>query len=122
MPTLWRRVLFGQPLATHQEHEQKLPKYLGLPIFASDAISSVAYATEEILLALTLGTGVAAVLALQQVFPISAAIAVLMAVVVFSYRQIIHAYPNGGGAFVVAQDNLGTLAGLTAGAALIIDS
>lgn len=121
MPTLWRRLLFGQPLATHQEHEQKLPKYLGLPIFASDAISSVAYATEEILLALTLGTGVAAVLALHQVFPISAAIAVLMAIVVFSYRQIIHAYPNGGGAFVVAQDNLGTLAGLTAGAALMID-
>ena len=121
MPTLWRRLLFGKPLATHQVQHQKLPKYIALPVFASDNISSVAYATEEILLALTLGTAVAASLALQQVFPISAAVAVLLAVVVFSYRQIIHAYPSGGGAYIVAQDNLGPLAALTAGAALMID-
>jgi len=100
---------------------QKLPKYIGLPVFASDNISSVAYATEEILLALTLGTGVVASVALAQVFPISAAIAVLLAIVVFSYRQTIHAYPNGGGAYIVAKDNFGDHAGLTAGAALLID-
>jgi amino acid transporter len=121
MPGLWRRLLFGKPLATHQVLHQKLPKYIALPVFASDNISSVAYATEEILLALTLGTGVAAALALQQVFPLSAAIAVLLAIVVFSYRQIIHAYPSGGGAFIVAHDNLGPLAAKTAGAALMID-
>jgi amino acid transporter len=121
MPSLWRKALFGSPLATHQVHHQKLPKYVALPVFASDAISSVAYATEEILLALTLGTGVAAAVALQQVFPISAAIAVLLAIVVFSYRQTIHAYPNGGGSYIVAKDNLGTYPGLTAGASLLID-
>lgn len=121
MPALWRRLVFGRPLATHQSHHQKLPKYIGLPVFASDAISSVAYATEEILLALTLGTGVAAAVALRQVFPISAAIAVLLAIVVFSYRQTLYAYPNGGGSYIVAKDNLGTLAGLTAGASLLID-
>src|SRR5437667_9847 len=83
----WRRVLFGRPLATHQSHEHKLPKFLALPIFASDAISSVAYATEEILLALTLGTGIVASVALRSVLPISASVAILLAVVVFSYRH-----------------------------------
>ncbi|MCC2669023.1 MAG: conserved rane protein of unknown function, Amino acid permease-associated, partial [Armatimonadetes bacterium] len=121
MPTLWRRLLFGSPLATSQSHHQKLPKYIGLPVFASDAISSVAYATEEILLALTLGTGVAAAVALGQVVPISAAIALLLAIVVFSYRQTISAYPNGGGSYIVARDNLGDTAGLTAAASLLID-
>jgi amino acid transporter len=121
MPALWRRLMFGAPLATHQGHHQKLPKYIALPVFASDAISSVAYATEEILFALTLGTGVAASVALRSVFPISAAVAALLAIVVFSYRQTIHAYPNGGGSYIVAKDNLGTVAGLTAGASLLID-
>lgn len=87
----WRRAVFGDPLATHQAHHQRLPKYLALPVFSSDAISSVAYATEEILLALTLTSGVAASVALGNVFPISAAIAVLLAIVVFSYRQTIFA-------------------------------
>lgn len=121
MPSPWRRLIFGRPLETHQSHHQRLPKYLALPVFSSDAISSVAYATEEILLALTLSSGVAAGLALKSVFPISAAIAILLAVVVFSYRQTIHAYPNGGGSYIVAKENLGTLAGLTAGGALLID-
>ncbi len=121
MAARWRRVLFGKPLATRHSDHQRLPVYIGLPVFASDAISSVAYATEEVLLALTLGTGVAASVALQQVFPISAAIAVLLAIVVFSYRQTIFAYPNGGGSYIVAKDNLGATAGLTAGAALLID-
>lgn len=117
----WRRILFGRPLATHQWSHQKLPKYIGLPVFASDNISSVAYSTEEVLLSLTLGTGVAAAVALQHVVPISAAIAVLLGVVVFSYWQTIHAYPNGGGSYIVAKDNFGPYAGLTAGAALLID-
>jgi len=117
----WRSVLFGRALATHQSQHQKLPKYVAVPVFASDAISSVAYATEEILLALTLGTGVVASVALAKVFPISAAIAVLLAIVVFSYRQTIYAYPNGGGSYIVAKDNLGDYPGLTAGAALLID-
>ena len=121
MPTLWRRLIFGSPLATSQSHHQKLPKYIGLPVFASDAISSVAYATEEILFALTLGTGVAASVALGTVVPISAAIALLLAIVVFSYRQTISAYPNGGGSYIVARDNLGDTAGLTAAASLLID-
>jgi amino acid transporter len=120
MPHKWRKVLFGQPLATHQSHHQKLPKYLALSVFSSDAISSVAYATEECILALVLG-GVAAGAALSSVFPISIAIAVLLAIVVFSYRQTIHAYPRGGGSYIVAKENLGTLPGLVAGAALSID-
>ncbi len=121
MPQIWRRLLFGRPLATHQSHHQRLPKYLALPVFSSDAISSVAYATEEILLSLTLTSGVAVGIALQSVFPISAAIAVLLAIVVFSYRQTIYAYPSGGGSYIVAKENLGTIPGLTAGAALLID-
>lgn len=121
MPNNWRRLIFGRPLETYQSHHQRLPKYLALPVFSSDAISSVAYATEEILLALTLSSGVAAGIALKAVFPISAAIALLLAIVVFSYRQTIHAYPNGGGSYIVAKENLGTLAGLTAGGALLID-
>jgi amino acid transporter len=121
MPSRWRRIVFGAPLATHQSHHQRLPKFLALPVFSSDAISSVAYATEEVLLALTLGGGVAASLALQSVFPISAAIALLLVVVVFSYQQTIHAYPNGGGSYIVAKDNLGTIPGLIAAASLLID-
>lgn len=117
---LWRRILFGRPIATAQAHEEKLPKYMALPIFASDAISSVAYATEEILRTLLL-SGVAASLVAGSVFPISASIAVLLVVVVISYLQTIHAYPNGGGSYLVAKENLGTLPGLTAGAALMID-
>jgi len=121
MPNNWRRLIFGRPLETHQSHHQRLPKYLALPVFSSDAISSVAYATEEILLALTLTSGVAAGIALKSVFPISAAIALLLVIVVYSYRQTIYAYPNGGGSYIVAKENLGTIAGLTAGGALLID-
>lgn len=121
MRNSWRRLILGRPLETHQSHHQRLPKYLALPVFSSDAISSVAYATEEILLALTLTSGVAAGIALKSVFPISAAIALLLVIVVYSYRQTIHAYPNGGGSYIVAKENLGTVAGLTAGGALLID-
>ena len=97
--------------------ETLLPKRIALPVFASDALSSVAYATEETVRTLMLaGTG-----ALALSVPIGVVIAFLLAVVAFSYRQTIHAYPGGGGAYIVAKDNLGLGAGLVAGSALLVD-
>lgn len=119
MFTWLRRLLFGSPLPTWRAVHERLPKVLALPILASDAISSVAYASEEILLILVLAS--VAVLHSPLVVCISAAIVALLAIVVTSYRQTIHAYPAGGGAYVVAKENLGDRAGLTAGAALTID-
>lgn len=117
MPTLLRRMLFGQPLATARAQHERLPKFLALPIFASDALSSSAYATEEILLALLLvGTA-----AFVYSVPVAICIALLLAIVVFPYRQTVIAYPMGGGAYVVAKDNLGPLPATTAGAALLVD-
>src|SRR5262245_20975822 len=98
------------------QHE-RLGKASALAVFSSDALSSVAYATEEILLVLVL----AGAMALGYSIPIAFAISVLIAIVVSSYRQTIRAYPHGGGAYIVAKDNLGTLPALTAGAALLID-
>lgn len=115
----WRRLIFGRPLETHQSQHQKLSNVLALPVFASDALSSVSYATEEILLVLvTLGASMAV---LKVSWPIGLAIAALLAIVATSYRQTIHAYPQGGGAYRVSRENLGVLAGLTAGASLLID-
>jgi amino acid transporter len=115
----FRRFLIGNPIATERAHDERLPKLLALPIFASDALSSVAYASQEILAALLLaGIGLAA---FQYVMPISLAIVSLLVIVALSYRQTIHAYPGGGGAYVVARENLGTIAAQTAGAALLID-
>jgi amino acid transporter len=102
----------------HLEHTL-LPKSLALPIFSSDALSSVAYATEEILRVL-LGASVA-ISVYHFVMPIAIAIALLMLIVVTSYRQTVRAYPGGGGAYIVSKDNLGTLPGLVAAAALLID-
>lgn len=114
-----RRILIGSPLPNWRSVYELLPKVLALPIFASDALSSVAYATEEILLILVLaGT---AVLSGTFVIQISAAIVILLFIVATSYRQTIFAYPSGGGAYIVAKENLGKTAGLTAGAALTID-
>jgi amino acid transporter len=113
-----KRLLLGRPLATHEEHEQRLPKRIGLAVFASDAISSTAYATEEILLILVPVAGLAA---LHMLLPISAVVVVVLAIVVTSYRQTIYAYPNGGGAYIVASDNLGELPALVAGASLLVD-
>jgi amino acid transporter len=112
-----RRVLVGQPLATAAQEHERLTKIKALAVFSSDALSSVAYATEEILLVLV----AAGSLALSGVIPISIAITALLAIVAVSYRQTIHAYPNGGGSYIVAKDNLGSLPGLTAGSALMID-
>jgi amino acid transporter len=112
-----RRVVVGRPLATADLAHERLSKVKALAIFSSDALSSVAYATEEILLVLA----AAGAVALSAVLPISLAIAALLAVVAISYRQTIHAYPKGGGSYIVTRDNLGDLAGLTAGAALMLD-
>jgi amino acid transporter len=112
-----RTILFGRRLSTEQEHEERLSKVTGLAIFASDNISSSAYATEETMRALALaGAG-----ALALTMPLTIAIVVILAIVVISYLQVIKAYPNGGGSYVVASENLGRLPGLTAAAALLVD-
>ncbi len=112
-----KRVLIGAPLPNRVEITERLTKLKALPIFASDAISSVAYATEEVLLVLALaGTG-----ALALSIPISLTIALLLSFVAFSYRQTVYAYPTGGGSYVVSKENIGTTAGLIAAAALTLD-
>ncbi len=111
--------LIGKPLETKALPHQVVSKPVGLAVFASDALSSTAYATEEILIILALaGTG-AATLGIS--LPIALAIALLMIIVTISYRQTIYAYPNGGGAYIVARDNLGELPAQIAGAALLTD-
>jgi amino acid transporter len=112
-----KRVLVGNPLTTAAAKHERLAKIPALAIFASDMMSSVAYATEEILLVLVLG----GTLAMQYAPEIGIAIGLLAAIVATSYWQTIHAYPSGGGAYIVAKDNLGTLPGLVAGAALLVD-
>jgi amino acid transporter len=112
-----KRFLLGHPLPTFRERHQRLPKVLGLAVFSSDAFSSVAYATEEILLILV----EAGVAALAWSWPIALAIVTLLVIVTTSYHQTIHAYPSGGGAYIVARENLGVNAGLIAAAALMID-
>jgi amino acid transporter len=113
----WQRWLFGKPLSTADAPHQTIGKVIGLAVFASDALSSTAYATQEILVVLAAaGTG-----AFGYAFPISIAIVVLLTVVTISYQQTIHAYPGGGGAYIVARDNLGELPAQTAGAALLTD-
>lgn len=111
-------LLIGRPLETRTLAHQVVSKKVGLAVFASDGISSTAYATEEILVILAL-TGSLAALGLA--LPIAVAIAILLIIVTISYRQTIFAYPNGGGAYVVARDNLGEKAALVAGAALLTD-
>ena len=112
-----KKLFVGSPLATAQARHERLSKASALAVFSSDALSSVAYATEEVLLILVL----AGTAALSYSIPIGIAIVVLIAVVVSSYRQTILAYPQGGGAYIVTKDNLGTLPGLIAAGALLID-
>ncbi|MGE5138509.1 MAG: APC family permease, partial [Rudaea sp.] len=112
-----KHVFIGQPLPSYAEREERLSKIKALAIFSSDAISSVAYATEEILFVLALGGTAALALSV----PISLVIALLLCIVAFSYRQTVFAYPNGGGSYVVSKENIGTLAGLVAAAALMLD-
>ena len=109
--------LIGRPLQTADAPHQTIGKAVGLAVFASDALSSTAYATQEILVILA----AAGTAAFGYVFPISIAIVILLAVVTISYEQTIHAYPDGGGAYIVARDNLGEFPALTAAAALLTD-
>ncbi|MGD9995927.1 MAG: APC family permease [Ilumatobacteraceae bacterium] len=120
MATPLKRILIGRPIASAEEHHHRLSKKVALPVFASDAISSTAYATEEILrvFLLTAGAGVAAY---SRLVPISIMVLVLLGVVAISYRQTIHAYPSGGGSYVVSRENLGVRPSLVAGASLLTD-
>jgi amino acid transporter len=112
-----RHALFGHPLATAQEIEQRLPKWKALAVFSSDVLSSVAYATEASMFTLlAVGT-----VAFAYLMPIAVLIVALLFLVTFSYRQTIRAYPGGGGSYIVAHANLGVLPGLIAAAALLTD-
>jgi amino acid transporter len=111
-----KRVLVGRALTSYKLEHQLLPKTLALPVFSSDPLSSVAYATEEMMLVLVL----AGAAALQLMVPIAGVVAVILLIVVTSYRQTVRAYPRGGGSYIVARENLGTIPGLTAAAAILI--
>ena len=116
-PQTWRSWLIGRPLSTADAPHETIGKVVGLAVFASDALSSNAYATQEIMVVLA----AAGTIAFGYVFPISIAIVMLLMIVSISYVQVIHAYPDGGGAYVVARDNLGELSGLIAASALLTD-
>ncbi len=112
-----KRLFVGRAIASDKAEHQLLPKFLALPVFSSDPLSSNAYATEEMMLVLVAaGAG-----ALTLRMPIALAIALLLAIVVTSYRQTVRAYPTGGGSYIVARENLGTIPGLTAAAAILTD-
>lgn len=116
-----KRLFIGQSLPTHAEHHERLSVPLGLAIFAADALSSSAYATEEILLITVAGGHFGQLMGSALAIPISLAILLLLTIVVLSYRELIRAYPSGGGAYVVAKENLGVLPSLIAGASLLLD-
>src|SRR4051794_24889408 len=113
-----KRIFIGAPLATSEEGHQRLIKLIALAVFASDAISSTAYATDEILLVLTPKGGLAS---MKYLVPIAFVVAILLAIVVVSYRQTIFAYPSGGGSYVVSRENLGITPALVAGSSLLVD-
>jgi amino acid transporter len=115
-----KRILVGRPIASADLEHQRIPKTIGLAVFSSDAISSTAYATEEILFVTALGASSLA-LGLSKLVPIAIAVALLLAIVVTSYRRTIHAYPSGGGSYIVSRENLGRSASLVAGAAILVD-
>jgi amino acid transporter len=116
----FKRALVGRPLATTEQEHQRLTKRVALAVFSSDAISSTAYATEEILFVTAVG-GASLALGLDTLVPIGVAVAVLLAIVVTSYRQTIYAYPSGGGSYIVSRENLGEMPSLVAGASLLVD-
>lgn len=113
----FKQFIVGRTLPSDAERQERLTKIRALAVFSSDAISSSAYATEEILIVLV----TAGAIALSYALPVALAIAILLAVVSFSYRQTVHAYPHGGGSYTVSRENLGTQLGLIAAAALLID-
>ena len=115
-----KRLVIGRPIATIDEGHQRLSKKIALPVFASDAISSTAYATDEILVVLLLQAHVGS-LAWGPIVPIAIIVCVLLTIVVLSYRQTIHAYPGGGGSYIVSKENLGVVPSLVAGSSLLVD-
>ncbi|MDQ2731858.1 MAG: amino acid permease, partial [Armatimonadota bacterium] len=117
MPVNVRRLLLGKPLASHALEDETLPKILALPIFSSDALSSVAYATQEMMIALVVAGSMAFSVCIWQ----AAAIVSLLVILTISYNQTISAYPQGGGAYNVAHDNLGVLAAQVAAVSLMTD-
>jgi len=121
MATAIKRLLVGRALRTEDAIHERLTKKTALAVFSSDALSSTAYATEEILLVLAAAAAATSGGSFRYVVPVSVGIAVLLAIVATSYRQTIHAYPSGGGAYIVAKENLGTSPGLIAAAALLVD-
>src|SRR5207248_3574535 len=112
-----KRLLLGKPIPSSMAHHERLSRVTGLAVLSSDALSSVAYATDFILATLV----VAGVSAFVYAIPISLVIAALLATVAFSYRQTIHAYPKGGGAYIVSKENISATAGLIAAASLLVD-
>ncbi len=120
MAGVLKRLFVGRPLATTQMEEQRLPKTIALAVFSSDALSSTAYATEEILFVTAVG-GSSLALGLSKLVPIAIVVAALLAIVITSYRQVVFAYPNGGGAYTVSKENLGRMPSLVAAASLMVD-
>ena len=116
-----KRLFVGRPLATTEQEHQRIPKKIALAVFSSDAISSTAYATEEILFVTAAAAGSSLILGLDTLIPIAIAVAFLLAIVSFSYRQTIFSYPNGGGSYVVSRENLGEGPSMVAGASLLVD-
>lgn len=115
---LLKRFLIGRPIPTSEEHQQRLRKLVGLPVFASDPISPTAYATEEILIVLVPVAGAAA---FGYLVPMAVLVVVLLTIVVLSYRQTVFAYPSGGGSYIVSRENLGKVPSLVAGSSLLTD-
>src|SRR6188472_3295809 len=118
--SITKRVLIGRPIATSEEGHHRLPKRIALPVFASDAISSTAYATDSILVVLLIQAQIGHQ-AWKLLVPLAIVVAVLLTIVVVSYRQTIYAYPSGGGSYVVSRENLGETPSLVAGASLLTD-
>ena len=118
--TVLKRLFVGRPLASSEQEHQRIRKIIALAVFSSDAISSTAYATEEILFVVALGAS-SLVLGLNTLIPIAIAVSILLVIVVTSYRQTIFAYPSGGGSYVVSRENLGEYPALLAGASLLVD-
>jgi amino acid transporter len=121
MATSIKRLLVGRAKRTEQAIHERLSKVTGLAVFASDALSSTAYATEEILLVLAVAAAAGQAYSYHYILPISVVIALVLGIVAISYRQTIHAYPSGGGAYIVSKENLGITPGLVAAAALLVD-
>jgi amino acid transporter len=120
MPSLLKRILIGPPIASDQEQHQRLSKKVALPVFASDAVSSTAYATEEILIVF-LSLGGVGMAAYSRLTPLAIMVIILLAIVVASYRQTLFAYPSGGGSYLVSKENLGETPALIAGSSLLVD-